>query len=262
MAKVYYNSELLIIQALKIGGNPVAMNIVGKGISTQDHLLFLLLLFDAQTKNVFTLCWNRWSRNIKLRKLFCMMLHEQCKIHELEIFVYSALAYPFEAAFLKTSSRSLTKIYILDSIVDAFFLVDLVLTFFVGFFDPRTQLLIFDPKIYSALAYPFEAAFLKTSSRSLTKIYILDSIVDAFFLVDLVLTFFVGFFDPRTQLLIFDPKSIALRYLKTWFIPDLVSTLPFELCFYLLTRKHNLLFTVLGLLRLSRFRHVEEFFTR
>ncbi|PWA78239.1 protein transport protein Sec61 subunit beta [Artemisia annua] len=52
-----------------VGGNLVAMNIVGKGISTQDHLLFLLLLFDAQTKNVFTLCWNRWSRNIKRKAL-------------------------------------------------------------------------------------------------------------------------------------------------------------------------------------------------
>ncbi|PWA87009.1 potassium transport 2/3 [Artemisia annua] len=129
--------------SLLVGGNLVAMNIVGKGISTQDHLLFMLLLFDAQTKNVFTLCWNRWSRNIK----FCNNFTYWHTLMVLLI-VYSALTYPFEAA-LKTSSWSLTKIYILDSIVDAFFLVDLVLTFFVGFFDPRTQLLIFLSKKYS-----------------------------------------------------------------------------------------------------------------
>ncbi|XP_070682673.1 potassium channel AKT2/3 isoform X4 [Malus domestica] len=63
---------------------------------------------------------------------------------------------------------------------------------------------------YSAWVYPFEVAFLNTSkSRPL---YIADNVVDLFFGADIILTFFVAYVDPRTQLLVHDSKKIAMRF--------------------------------------------------
>lgn len=62
---------------------------------------------------------------------------------------------------------------------------------------------------YSAWVYPFEVAFLNYSpSRGL---YIADNIVDLFFAVDIVLTFFVAYIDRTTQLLVCEPRKIAIR---------------------------------------------------
>nr|XP_043623583.1 potassium channel AKT2/3 [Erigeron canadensis] len=119
---------------------------------------------------------------------------------------------------------------------------------------------------YTAWTYPFEVAFLKSSTTQIThkQLYIADTIVDLFFAVDIVLTFFVAYVDPVTHLLVRDPKSIATRYLSTWFVMDVASTIPFELLSYLLTGKHRmgLPSTVLGLLRFWRLRRVKQFFTR
>ncbi|KAJ0743843.1 putative cyclic nucleotide-binding domain, potassium channel, voltage-dependent, EAG/ELK/ERG [Helianthus annuus] len=117
---------------------------------------------------------------------------------------------------------------------------------------------------YSAWTYPFEVAFLKSSSHTHKQLYIADSIVDLFFAIDIVLTFFVAYVDPTTHLLVRDPKSIATKYLSTWFVMDLASTLPFELISYLFTGHHrmSLPYTVLGLLRFWRLRRVKQFFTR
>ncbi|KAK9111659.1 hypothetical protein Scep_019178 [Stephania cephalantha] len=52
---------------------------------------------------------------------------------------------------------------------------------------------------YTAWVYPFEIAFLKAApGRGL---YIADSVVDLFFAIDIVLTFFVAYIDPTTHLL-------------------------------------------------------------
>ncbi|KAI3803881.1 hypothetical protein L1987_32045 [Smallanthus sonchifolius] len=117
---------------------------------------------------------------------------------------------------------------------------------------------------YSAWTYPFEVAFLKASAHTHKQLYIADSVVDLFFAVDIILTFFVAYVDPVTHLLVRHPKSIATRYLSSWFVMDLASTLPFELISYLFTGEHRmgLPYTVLGLLRFWRLRRVKQFFTR
>ncbi|KAF9603585.1 hypothetical protein IFM89_037084 [Coptis chinensis] len=115
---------------------------------------------------------------------------------------------------------------------------------------------------YSAWVYPFEIAFMKSSpTRGL---YIADSVVDLFFAIDIVLTFFVAYIDPRTQLLIRDPRKVARRYLSTWFVMDLASTLPFEALGYLLTgrTKMGLPYCLLGILRFWRLRRAKQLFTR
>ncbi|XP_031127362.1 potassium channel AKT2/3 [Ipomoea triloba] len=115
---------------------------------------------------------------------------------------------------------------------------------------------------YSAWVCPFEISFLE--SKLDTKLYVVDNVVDLFFAVDIVLTFFVAYIDPTTQLLVHDRKQIATRYLSTWFLMDVASTIPFEFVAFLFTGKHHLgvCYSVLGMLRFWRLRRVSNFFTR
>lgn len=113
---------------------------------------------------------------------------------------------------------------------------------------------------YSAWVYPFEVAFLNSSAGTSSKpLCIADNIVDLFFGIDIILTFFVAYIDPRTQLLVLDSKKIAIRYLSTWFLMDLASTLPFEA---LGKHKLGLSYSLLGLLRFWRLRRAKQLFTR
>ncbi|ESR45072.1 hypothetical protein CICLE_v10000273mg [Citrus x clementina] len=115
---------------------------------------------------------------------------------------------------------------------------------------------------YSAWVCPFEFAFLHSSPDK--KLYIGDSIVDLFFAIDIFLTFFVAYIHRRSQLLVREPKKIALRYIKTWFLMDVASTIPFEAIGYLITgnKKAALSYSLLGILRFWRLRRVKQLFTR
>ncbi|XP_048328183.1 potassium channel AKT2/3 isoform X2 [Ziziphus jujuba] len=115
---------------------------------------------------------------------------------------------------------------------------------------------------YSAWIYPFEVAFLDSSPKK--EVYIADNIVDLFFGIDIVLTFFVAYIDRTTQSLVRDSKKIAIRYMSTWFLMDVASTIPFEALAYLFTGKIkvSLSYSLLGLLRFWRLRRVKQLFTR
>ncbi|KAL0300591.1 UNVERIFIED_CONTAM: Potassium channel KAT2 [Sesamum radiatum] len=65
--------------------------------------------------------------------------------------------------------------------------------------------------IYSAWISPFEFAFLSYKQDVL---FIFDNIVNSFFAVDIVLTFFVAYLDSQSYILIDDPKRIAIRLEK------------------------------------------------
>uniref|UniRef100_A0A5B6YZR5 Potassium channel n=1 Tax=Davidia involucrata TaxID=16924 RepID=A0A5B6YZR5_DAVIN len=115
---------------------------------------------------------------------------------------------------------------------------------------------------YTLWVYPFEVAFLNSSPER--QLFIADNIINLFFAVDIVLTFFTAYIDPRTQLLVRDSRKIAMRYLSTWFLIDMASTIPFEALAFLFTGRHHvgLSYSILGLLRFWRLRRVKQFFTR
>ncbi|KAM2067125.1 hypothetical protein ACFX1T_043494 [Malus domestica] len=116
--------------------------------------------------------------------------------------------------------------------------------------------------IYSAWASPFELAFKKVATGSLLPV---DLAVDAFFAVDIVLTFFVAYLDKTTYLLVLDHKKIALRYVTRIYFPfDVASTLPFHVIYRILTGNmhHQQVFRFINMLRLWRLRRVSEFFKR
>ncbi|KAL3643634.1 hypothetical protein CASFOL_014449 [Castilleja foliolosa] len=114
--------------------------------------------------------------------------------------------------------------------------------------------------IYSTWICPFEFAFLTYKQ---TTLFVVDNIVDTFFAVDIILTFFIAYLDSHSYLLIDDPKKIAIRYLSTWFIFDVCSTVPFQALSRIFT-DHNegLGFKLLSMLRLWRLRRVSSLFAR
>ncbi|KAL3650844.1 hypothetical protein CASFOL_007247 [Castilleja foliolosa] len=76
--------------------------------------------------------------------------------------------------------------------------------------------------VYSAWSSPFELAFRIMSTSALMPI---DLVVNAFFAVDIILTFFVAYLEKSTYLLIDDHKKIALSifhiYGSRWTLPRL-----------------------------------------
>ncbi|XVF40148.1 hypothetical protein PTKIN_Ptkin01aG0087900 [Pterospermum kingtungense] len=114
--------------------------------------------------------------------------------------------------------------------------------------------------IYSAWICPFEFAFLTYKKDAL---FIVDNIVNGFFAVDIILTFFVAYLDGHSYLLVDDPKKIAIRYISTWFAFDVCSTAPFQSLSLMFTDHGSELgFRLLNMLRLWRLRRVSSLFAR
>ncbi|PNT70142.1 potassium channel KAT2 isoform X4 [Brachypodium distachyon] len=114
--------------------------------------------------------------------------------------------------------------------------------------------------VYSAWNYPFELAFLRHMSW---KLFLVENIVNSFFAIDIVLTFFLAYLDRKSYLLVDNPKQIAARYLSSWFIFDVCSTIPYQ-PFGLLFNKHGngLTYRILNMLRLWRLRRLSALFAR
>ncbi|KAJ1411036.1 RmlC-like jelly roll fold [Sesbania bispinosa] len=116
--------------------------------------------------------------------------------------------------------------------------------------------------VYSAWASPFELAF---REMSIGPLLIADLVVDVFFAVDIVLTFFVAYLDKSTYFLVDNHKKIAIRYVKKLhFAMDVASTMPFQQIYQIITGKphRNEFFAFLNLLRLWRLRRVSQLFSR
>uniref|UniRef100_A0AAV2MFG5 Uncharacterized protein n=1 Tax=Knipowitschia caucasica TaxID=637954 RepID=A0AAV2MFG5_KNICA len=78
---------------------------------------------------------------------------------------------------------------------------------------------------YTAIMVPYNVSF-KTKQNNVAWL-VLDSIVDVIFLVDIVLNFHTTFVGPAGEV-ISDPKLIRMNYVKTWFVIDLLSCLPYD----------------------------------
>jgi hypothetical protein len=65
--------------------------------------------------------------------------------------------------------------------------------------------------IYSAWICPFELAFLRDLPSELL---LVENIVNSFFAIDIVLTFFLAYVDSKTHLLVDDRKRIAVRFIS------------------------------------------------
>ncbi|KAK1394739.1 Potassium channel [Heracleum sosnowskyi] len=111
---------------------------------------------------------------------------------------------------------------------------------------------------YTAWVSPFEFGFLESPKGPLS---ITDNVVNGFFAVDILLTFFVAYVDKATYILVDNPKMIAWRYAKRGFVFDVISTIPSELARCALP--HPLQpYGYFNMLRLWRLRRVSALFSR
>ncbi|KAL8248039.1 hypothetical protein R6Q59_009255 [Mikania micrantha] len=111
---------------------------------------------------------------------------------------------------------------------------------------------------YTAWVSPFEFGFLDSPDRPLA---ITDNVVNGFFAIDIVLTFFVAYLDKVSFLLIDDRRLIAWRYVRTWFVFDVISTIPSEIGRRMLPDSLQP-YGYFNMLRLWRLRRVGDMFAR
>lgn len=73
---------------------------------------------------------------------------------------------------------------------------------------------------------PYNVAFKYKTSEDVS-LLVVDSIVDVIFFIDIVLNFHTTFVGPGGEV-VSDPKIIRMNYLKSWFVIDLLSCLPYD----------------------------------
>ncbi len=79
---------------------------------------------------------------------------------------------------------------------------------------------------YTAIMVPYNVA-LKNKTSEDVSLLVVDSIVDVIFFIDIVLNFHTTYVGPGGEV-VSDPKIIRLNYLKSWFVIDLLSCLPYD----------------------------------
>ncbi|KAL0425229.1 UNVERIFIED_CONTAM: Potassium channel SKOR [Sesamum radiatum] len=89
--------------------------------------------------------------------------------------------------------------------------------------------------VYSSFFTPLEFAFFRGLPK---KFFLLDIAGQFAFLIDIFLCFFVGYRDPHSYCLVHNPNLIAIRYLKSRFLVDLIGCLPWD-AIYKATRVHE-----------------------
>lgn len=112
--------------------------------------------------------------------------------------------------------------------------------------------------VYTAWVSPFEFGFLRKPQAPLS---ITDNIVNGFFFIDIVLTFFVAYVDKTTYLFVDKPKQIAWKYARTWLAFDVISIIPSELVVKLSPSPFQT-YGLFDMLRLWRLRRVSALFSR
>ncbi|XP_031832379.2 eag-like K[+] channel isoform X3 [Nomia melanderi] len=76
---------------------------------------------------------------------------------------------------------------------------------------------------YVAIVVPFNASFINTDRPTMVS----DVVVEALFIIDIVLNFRTTYVSRKGEV-VSNSKSIAVNYVKGWFIVDLVAALPFD----------------------------------
>lgn len=107
-----------------------------------------------------------------------------------------------------------------------------------------------------AVVVPYSAAFRISQDNSVEeKIYgktiIADILVEVLFIIDIILNFRTTFVNKKGEV-VTKPKSIAIHYVRGWFLVDVLAALPFDLLFAANLYSRNTLIHLLKLTRLLR----------
>ncbi|XP_069165696.1 voltage-gated delayed rectifier potassium channel KCNH8 isoform X2 [Procambarus clarkii] len=90
------------------------------------------------------------------------------------------------------------------------------------------DLVILLATFYVAVTVPYNAAFLVNTNQQDKPTIVPDVVVEALFLVDIMLNFRTTFVNKKGEVVL-SPIRIATHYVKGWFVLDLVAAMPFDL---------------------------------
>ena len=99
--------------------------------------------------------------------------------------------------------------------------------------------LVFISVFYNLVYLPIFLAYNNIycySGNYVTYENIIENFIDIIFYVDMIITFFVGFYN-FDEILILDYKSIAKNYFKSWFFIDLISAIPIKTLLTIFNKK-------------------------
>ncbi|XP_037493386.1 potassium channel SKOR isoform X2 [Jatropha curcas] len=111
--------------------------------------------------------------------------------------------------------------------------------------------------IYSSFFTPMEFGFFRGLPENL---FILDIVGQLAFLLDIILQFFIAYRDHQTYRMVYKRTPIALRYLKSHFIIDLLACMPWDIIYKACGRREEVRYLLW--IRLSRVRKATEFFQK
>ncbi|PSS26770.1 Potassium channel SKOR like [Actinidia chinensis var. chinensis] len=111
--------------------------------------------------------------------------------------------------------------------------------------------------VYSSFFTPMEFGFFRGLPR---KLFLLDIAGQVAFLVDILLQFFVAYRDSQTYKIVYKRTPIALRYLKSSFVVDLLACMPWDVIYRVCGNREELRYLLW--IRLIRVRKVTDFFQK
>ncbi|RWR95969.1 potassium channel SKOR isoform X1 [Cinnamomum micranthum f. kanehirae] len=111
--------------------------------------------------------------------------------------------------------------------------------------------------IYSSFFTPMEFGFFRGLPK---KFFLLDIAGQITFLIDIAIRFFVPYKDKQTNSMVYNRNHIAIRYLKSGFLIDLLGCLPWDNIYRASGRKEEVRYLLW--IRLSRVRIVATFFEK
>ncbi|KAA0062380.1 hypothetical protein IC582_021448 [Cucumis melo] len=109
--------------------------------------------------------------------------------------------------------------------------------------------------VYSSFFTPMEFGFFRGLPENL---FILDIVGQIAFLLDIVFQFFLAYRDKQTYRMVYKRSPIALKYLKSTFVTDLLSCMPWDIIYKACGRREEVRYLLW--IRLFRVRKVDAFF--
>jgi hypothetical protein len=87
--------------------------------------------------------------------------------------------------------------------------------------------------LYTAIVTPYEVSFVQGTYEELIVLFWFNRIIDALFVVDMFLQFFLMYRAPKSKgsIMVKSHKRVILHYLQGWFVIDVASILPFDSMF-------------------------------
>ncbi|XP_018909518.1 voltage-gated delayed rectifier potassium channel KCNH8 isoform X2 [Bemisia tabaci] len=95
-----------------------------------------------------------------------------------------------------------------------------------GVFKSCWDWLILIATFYVAIVVPYNASFVNSDRPSMVS----DVVVESLFILDIILNFRTTFVSKKGEV-VSNSKLIAIHYVKSWFIVDLLAALPFDLLY-------------------------------